>query len=202
MIQKIIRRVKWILRKPIDKAIQICLSRKYGSIGIGTRILGEIWTTEPKNIFIGKMVKIGPLCRLETFSHYGNTITKPRMIISDFVSLQHAVHIYCNQYLEIQDGVLIASGCMITDNNHGINPLGSFYVNQPLSGAPTIIKKGAWLGENVAVLAGSTIGERSIIGANSVVKGDIPDYCIAAGNPARVIKRYNFASAKWEKAQE
>jgi acetyltransferase-like isoleucine patch superfamily enzyme len=198
MTYKIILKSKWILRTIINKVIQIRLNQKFGSVGTGSRISRKTWTTGSKNIFIGKQVKIGPYCRLETFSNYGKE-TKPRLIISDFASLQHAVHVYCSQHLEIQDGVLIASGCVITDNNHGIDPLGSFYENQPLSSSPTIIKRGAWLGENVAVLAGSTVGIRSVIGANSVVKGDIPDYCIAAGIPARLIKRFNFENQKWEK---
>jgi lipopolysaccharide O-acetyltransferase len=56
-----------------------------------------------------------------------------------------------------------------------------------------------WLGEHVSVLPGVTIGKGCIIGANSVVAKDIPDYCIAVGCPARVIKRFSFASNRWER---
>ena len=55
--------------------------------------------------------------------------------------------------------------------------------------APIKIKKGAFIGASSIILKGVTIGERSIIGAGSVVTQDIPDYCVAIGNPARVIKK-------------
>ena len=54
-----------------------------------------------------------------------------------------------------------------------------------------------WIGEKVTVLPGITIGEKSIIGANSVVTKDIPPFCIAAGNPASIIKRYDFEKHEW-----
>ncbi|CAH9061882.1 2,3,4,5-tetrahydropyridine-2,6-dicarboxylate N-acetyltransferase [Pseudoalteromonas holothuriae] len=57
--------------------------------------------------------------------------------------------------------------------------------------ADIVIKQGAWLGTGVTVLAGVTIGEGAIIGAGSVVCKDVPDYCIAAGNPAKVVKQIN-----------
>jgi acetyltransferase-like isoleucine patch superfamily enzyme len=54
--------------------------------------------------------------------------------------------------------------------------------------APVVIKKNAWVTVGVTILAGVTIGEGSIIEANSVVTKDIPPRCLAAGNPAKVIK--------------
>jgi acetyltransferase-like isoleucine patch superfamily enzyme len=123
----------------------------------------------------------------------------PVLKIGDNTYIEHAVHIYCAESVIISDGCLIASGCMITDNNHGIDPEGALYVFQPLKSRPTLLEKGVWLGENVCVLAGSSIGERSIIGAGSVVKGDIPAFSIASGNPATIKKRYNFENKKWDK---
>lgn len=171
----------------------------FGSLGKNTIIYGKIWYSKPKNIFIGHRCKIGPYCRIETFPNYGKRNTNPKLSIGDDSSLQHAVHIYCADLLTIGSGVLIASGCMITDNNHGMDPEGILYENQPLISKPTLIEDGVWLGENVCVLSGSKIGKRSIIGSNSVVKGKIPSYTIASGNPAKVIKYYNFETKTWEK---
>ena len=64
---------------------------------------------------------------------------------------------------------------------------------------PVEIMDNAWIGESVSILPGVKIGKGSIIGANAVVTKDIPDYSIAVGIPARVVKKYNFQSAKWEK---
>ena len=60
------------------------------------------------------------------------------------------------------------------------------------------IGDGSWLGENVCIL-GASIGRNCIIGSNSVVTKDIPDYCIAIGSPAKIIKRYNLKTKEWQK---
>jgi lipopolysaccharide O-acetyltransferase len=56
-----------------------------------------------------------------------------------------------------------------------------------------------WIGDSVAILPGVTIGRGSVIGALSVVNKSIPEYCIAAGNPARVLKMFNFATGEWDR---
>ena len=53
---------------------------------------------------------------------------------------------------------------------------------------PVRIGAGSWLGHGTVVLPGATIGRHVVIGANSVVRGTIPDFCVAAGNPARSVK--------------
>jgi acetyltransferase-like isoleucine patch superfamily enzyme len=52
------------------------------------------------------------------------------------------------------------------------------------------IGAGAWLGHGTIVLPGATIGRHVVVGAGAVVTGDLPDFCVAIGNPARVVKRY------------
>ncbi len=63
--------------------------------------------------------------------------------------------------------------------------------------SPILIKKGCWVGQNVIVLPGVTIGEYCIIGANSVVKESIPDKCIAVGNPAKIVKKWEEETQHW-----
>lgn len=172
---------------------------KLGHVGSGTIIYSKIWINDPKNIFIGKKCLIGPFCRIESFTRYGTQLLKPKLQIGDFCSLQHGVHIYCANSVKIGNGVLIASGCLITDNDHGTNPEGEFYLKQPLKFKATFIDDGVWLGENVCILKGAIIGKRSIIGSNSVVSNEIPPFSIAIGNPARVIKQFNFNTKRWEK---
>ena len=62
------------------------------------------------------------------------------------------------------------------------------------------IDDNVWIGANCVVTAGVTIGKHSVIGADSVVTRDIPPYSVAGGNPAKVIKQYNFTTQLWEKA--
>lgn len=84
--------------------------------------------------------------------------------------------------LVIEDDVLISLNCTIATNNH------DFYDRDVLTCKPVRIKKNAWLGVNVTILPGVTIGENAIIGAGAVVTKDIPDNAVAVGNPAKVVK--------------
>ncbi|MBU3637571.1 DapH/DapD/GlmU-related protein [Polynucleobacter sp. es-MAR-4] len=149
------------------------------------------------SIQLGDNVTIGPGCRIEAYNSY--SLKNPSLIISEGASIQHGVHIYSAGKLTIDRDCLVGSGCMITDNNHGMSPISGPYRTQPLEVKETHIGENVWLGENVAVLAGSEIGSNSIIGANSVVTGFIPENSVAVGIPARVIKKYDFDLNKWIK---
>jgi acetyltransferase-like isoleucine patch superfamily enzyme len=87
--------------------------------------------------------------------------------------------------VEIGEDVLLASNVGIFSTSHSTE-LGVPILRQPVISAPTTIGSGCWLGANVVVLPGVTVGRDSIIGANSVVTADIPAGAVAVGAPARV----------------
>ena len=98
---------------------------------------------------------------------------------------------------------MFASNVFITDFSHGYDRADVPYKYQGLSRiAPVTIKKGSWIGQNVVILPGVTIGENVIIGANSVVRKSLPDRCIAAGNPAKVKKLWDEATETWKPVME
>lgn len=98
------------------------------------------------------------------------------------------------------DDVLIASHVLISSENHGMDPESDLpYAAQPLQSSPVTIGDGCWIGEKVCILPGVNIGKKCIIGAGSVVTKSIPDYSIAVGNPARIIKKYDFEVHGWVK---
>ena len=101
--------------------------------------------------------------------------------------------------VEIGDDVLIASYVLITSEDHGMNPESEIpFMNQPLICKPVKIGDGTWIGEKASILPGVTIGKKCIIGTNAVVTKDIPDYSIAVGIPAKIIKRWNFENHCWQ----
>ncbi|MBJ7518894.1 MAG: acyltransferase [Solirubrobacteraceae bacterium] len=93
--------------------------------------------------------------------------------------------------VEIGDHCMFANGSFITDANHRFSDLTMPITWQGFeSKGPTRIGDNVWAGANVVITSGVTIGERCVIGANSVVTADLPPYSIAAGAPARVLRSF------------
>lgn len=124
----------------------------------------------------------------------------PHIIIGENFHATRNLTIQCANKVEIGDNVLVASDVIIIDYNHGLNPLTNSYLDNPLDvSTGVIIRDGVWIGNNVTILGGVTIGQKAVIAAGSVVTKDVPDYTIVAGNPAKVIKQYNFEKQQWER---
>jgi len=173
-------------------------------MGTKCSVTPPFFTVGPERIKLGHRVWIGPGCRLEVLPppdgadrKAAGAEPKPAIVIGSRVNISHRVTITAVNRVKIGDETIIAPGCYISDNSHATDPEGPAYRDQPLAVSETVIGKGVWLGQNVCVLAGSTIGDRAVIGANSVVKGDIPPYSMAAGAPARVVRVYDFAKKAW-----
>jgi acetyltransferase-like isoleucine patch superfamily enzyme len=93
------------------------------------------------------------------------------------------------ELVEIGDHCMFANGCFITDADHRFDDLHRPVTWQGFtSKGPTRVGDNVWCGANVVITSGVTVGERCVIGANSVVTVDIPPRSIAAGAPARVLK--------------
>ncbi len=100
----------------------------------------------------------------------------------------------------IEKGVLTGPHVFISDHNHEYeNPDVPIYKQgiRMVENSTIIIGEGSWLGTNVVVVGNVRVGKNCVIGANSVVTKDIPDYCVAAGIPAKVIKKYDYERREW-----
>jgi acetyltransferase-like isoleucine patch superfamily enzyme len=96
--------------------------------------------------------------------------------------------------VEIGDHCMFANGCFVTDGDHRFDdpdkpvPWQGFTTK-----GPTRVGDNVWCGTNVVITSGVTVGERCVIGANSVVTRDLPPYSIAAGAPAKVLRTIEYA---------
>ena len=145
------------------------------------------------------------------------TITRPNIIVGDYtyyddpVDSEHFENHVTHHYDFIGDKLIIGKFCAIARGvefvmngaNHRMNSVTTYPFNimgggwekftPPMEDLPykgdTVVGNDVWIGQNVTVMPGVHIGDGVIIGANSVVAKDIPPYCIAAGNPCRVIRK-------------
>jgi len=156
-----------------------------------------------KNIKIGKNFTTGFACRIEAFPVKNS---KEYCIeIGENVQINDFVHIASIHSIKIGNNVLMASKIFISDHNHG--SYGDSHSDSPLTipservsvSQGVIIEDNVWIGESACILPGVTIGFGSIIGALSVVSKSIPPYSIAVGNPAKIVKKYDFLTNKWIK---
>lgn len=130
---------------------------------------------------------------------------EPTLLIGKNCEMGDGVHIVAHEKVIIGDNCLMASKIFISDTNHGeySGAAQSSPETPPnrraLNTSPVKIGNNVWIGENVVILLGIEIGDGCIIGSNSVVKKSIPQNCIAAGIPAKIIKTYCEEEKSWIK---
>ena len=111
------------------------------------------------------------------------TVVRPKNVtIGKNVTVMNVVLMMSAGGITIEDNVMIAANVQLISNNH--DP----YDRYVITCKPILIKEGAWIGAGATILPGVTIGKYAIIGANSIVSKNIPDYGVAVGSPAKVIK--------------
>lgn len=101
--------------------------------------------------------------------------------------------------VSIGNNVIIAQHVLISGLNHRYQDVTIPICFQGVETKPVIIQDEAWIGGNVVVLAGISIGKHAVVAAGSVVTRDVEPFTLVAGNPARVIKRRNVYTNNWER---
>lgn len=102
----------------------------------------------------------------------------------------------------IGNDVIIAQNVVISGLNHGYEDISMPISKQPCTAKQITVEDECWIGANCVITAGVTIGKHSIVAAGSIVTKDIPPYSVVVGNPAKVIKKYNTESGKWERIKD
>ena len=157
------------VRWPVQGNVLEALEQGRLEIGSGTILEPNVWITAPGEA----RIRIGA---------------------GSFLNL--GVMVAAVELVEIGDHCMFANGCFVTDGDHRFDdpdkpvPWQGFTTK-----GPTRVGDNVWCGANVVVTSGVTIGERCVIGSNSVVNRDIPPFSIAAGAPAKVIKQIEYTSA-------
>lgn len=168
-----------------------------GQLGSKSYLRSPMRLAGRKNIFIGANTYIGYKAWLAGDAVSGNGTC--RLEIGANVAIGNFNHIYAIKSIIIEDGVLTADKVYISDNLHVYDDINVPIKQQGVKFAGNVvIGAGSWIGENACII-GVQIGKNCVIGANAVVTKDIPDYCIVAGVPAKIIKRYCSSTGLWKK---
>jgi acetyltransferase-like isoleucine patch superfamily enzyme len=171
----------------------------FAGIGTGTRLV-HTKVEGYKRISIGSKVYINSHGWLACMPLTGNNDCS--LTIGDGTYIGRFCHIYSTSKIEIGKKVLMADKVYISDNLHSYKNVEIPVIDQPIEQTnPVIIGDGAWLGENACII-GARIGKNSVVGANSIVTKDIPDYCVAVGSPAVIVKRYDMERKEWRKTDK
>lgn len=167
-------------------------ARRFGRFGAGTTIcfpvaalFGERW------IHVGADTVVGPYSTLSAgVSPEHVPGNDPVVRIGDRCVLGKGSAVVAHWSVELGDDVWTGHQVYITDANHGYEDVTAVPGVQFAPPRPVRIDDGAWLGHGTIVLPGSTIGAHTVVGAGSVVAGDLPSFSVAVGNPAQVIRKY------------
>ena len=147
-------------------------------------------------IYIGDNVNF--FGKIDIFS--GRLFEEPKLVLGNRVDLGHNVVFLVNKEIVLEDDINVASGVRFMDTDaHPRDAMERIadLPPRPEEVKPVRVGRYAWIGHNSFIMKGVTIGEGAIIGVNSVVVNDIPPYCVAMGNPARVVvKNINQTAAR------
>ena len=173
---------------------------QFKEFGSGSYIRKPLLILNPENIAIGERVSIREGIRLEVVRSTDARI--PSLSIGHDTNIEQDVHIVCHSRIRIGNNVSVTGRCSIVDVTHPYDD-----VNDPEKIGARIkdedsfveIDDGSFIGVGSVILPNVRIGKCVVVGANSVVTHDIPDYSVAGGAPAVILKRYDFAKKAWIK---
>ena len=167
--------------------------RRFGAFGAGSVIcFPPTALVNERYIRIGAGTMIGPNVSLSAGMVPGQVcVTDPVVRIGDRCLIGRGSGIVGHLSIEIGDDVWTGHHVYVTDQNHGYEDLALPISRQVQPERAVVIGAGSWLGHGTVVLPGARIGRHVVVAAGSVVTGELPDDCVAAGAPARPIRRHD-----------
>jgi len=174
----------------------------FRKMGRGTTISPFIYAIGLDCMSIGDRSRISRNTRLLALKHYRDQTFKPEIEIGENVSVGFGCTLSCVNRIHIGDNVTIGDNVYIADSRHSYGDVESSILDQPLIPGQVSIGNGSWIGYGAFLAGNVTVGEHSVVGANSVVTRPVPPYTVVAGIPARPIKRFDVATQVWTRIEQ
>lgn len=191
------------LSKITHKFNKLYWSRKFGAMDGYVNMGRNITFQHPECLHFGCGVGIGKYTYFLPCTEFAGIKYKPEIHVGDGTWIGIRNSFACIDRIEIGKNVLFAGYVHVTDHSHGYEDINSPVKYQKLiSKGPVVIEDDSWLGFGAEILSGVHIGKHAIVAARSVVTHDVPPYSIVAGNPAKIVKQYNFETQQWEKVKK
>jgi acetyltransferase-like isoleucine patch superfamily enzyme len=169
------------------KCFSLLIGGSFASFGRETVLMPPLRLAGERRISLGDNIFIGAACWLQTLANDDDCSIA--ISIGNRTSIAGGCVISAVQQVIIEEDVLLAKNVYISDHMHRHTSSTLPILRQGLDKVRAVrVKSGAWLGQNVVVCPGVTIGKNAVVGANSVVTRDIPDFAVAVGSPARVVR--------------
>jgi acetyltransferase-like isoleucine patch superfamily enzyme len=146
------------------------------------------------DIFPYKLFKIGNYSIIEDFATVNNGVGEVIIGNNSRIGIGNTII----GPVTIGHNVILAQNVVISGLNHGYRDITLPPNDQPVSTDSIKIEDDCWIGANVVITSGVTIGKHVVVGAGSVVTKDIPAFSVVVGNPAKIIKQYSFELKRWE----
>jgi acetyltransferase-like isoleucine patch superfamily enzyme len=196
-----IERLDHARSRVLTRLYTLLLASQFKEFGSGSRIAPPFRYYGLNQISLGEKVIINRDCWIQVLGGRGDDVST-KIVIQSHAGIGMGATISAAQQVTIGEYVLLARNVYISDHGHAFKNLDVPIMHQGVDGiAPVSIGRSTWLGENAVVLPGVTIGQHCVIGANAVVNTSIPDFSVAVGAPARVVKQFDKNSGQWERIE-
>lgn len=177
---------------------RIFYARIFKHVGRGSTVGTPLALRNAHRIHLGDHVKILDLCRIEAIAGYDGEIR-----IGNHVEIAQFCQLSAAGNLTIGDHTGLGYGTLVTTDDHDYTgEIGINILEQPLVVRDTTLGKCCFIGSGVKILAGTILGDNSVVAANTVIRGIYPDNSVIAGSPARVIKRFDTVAQTWRKTDK
>lgn len=188
------------------RRIRMALARRnpflkigYAKCGKHSLIYKPLLIDKKSGIYLGNYVSFLDGARIDIIDNWLNERYDSKVIIGNNTSFEQNCQITSAGIVKIGENCCFSARVLITNLDHSYSKIGINVLKQEIVVRDVTIGNNCFFGMDSKVFSGVNIGDNVIVGANTIVTHNVPSNCVVVGCPGKIIKKYNFEKAKWEK---